>query len=82
MSRTYNAATAEETGTYGLSVPAMSVSSGVRPQSAAASTFLADLRHDEAYRTNLTVANLKEETAEVEVIFRDAEGTSSGHPRA
>ena len=80
VSRTYNAATAEETGTFGLSVPALSVSSGVRPQSAAASTFLADLRHDEAYRTNLTVANLKEETAEVEVIFRDAGGNILGAP--
>lgn len=80
VSRTYNAATAEETGTYGLSVPALSVASGVRPQSAAASSFLSDLRHDEAYRTNLTVANLKEEMAEIEVIFRDANGNVLGSP--
>ncbi len=80
VSRTYNAASAEQTGTFGLSVPAMSVAAGVRPQSAAASNFLADLRHDASFRTNLTVANLKAETAEVEVIFRDAAGNVVGSP--
>lgn len=80
VSRTYNAATAEETGTFGLSVPAMSVAAGVRPQSAAGGNFLAGLRHDAAFRTNLTVANLKDETAEVEVVFRDAAGNVIGSP--
>lgn len=80
VSRTYNAATAEETGTFGLSVPAMSVAAGVRPQSGAGANFLAGLRHDSAFRTNLTVANLKDETAEVEIIFRDASGNVIGSP--
>lgn len=80
VSRTYNAATAEETGTFGLSVPAMSVGAGVRPQSAAGGNFLAGLRHDAGFRTNLTVANLKDETAEVEVVFRDAAGNVLGAP--
>ncbi|MBK6403936.1 MAG: PKD domain-containing protein [Holophagales bacterium] len=80
VSRTYNAADAEEKGTFGLSVPAMWVGSGVGPQSNAAASFLADLRHDASYRTNLTVANLKDETAEVEVLFRDASGIVLGSP--
>jgi PKD repeat protein len=80
VSRTYNAANAEETGTFGLSVPAMSVAAGVRPQSSAGANYLAGLRHDAAFRTNLTVANLKDETAEVEVIFRDASGNVLGSP--
>lgn len=49
MSRTYNAASAATNDTFGLSVPAMSVAA-VRPQSVAASSFLADLRHDAAFR--------------------------------
>jgi hypothetical protein len=80
MSRTYNAASAATNGTFGLSVPAMSVAAGVRPQSVAASNFLADLRHDASFRTNLTVANLKDETAEVEIIFRDQNGAALGVP--
>lgn len=80
VSRTYNAADAEEKGTFGLSVPAMWVGSGVGPQSNAAASFLADLRQDASYRTNLTVANLKDETAEVEVLFRDASGIVLGSP--
>jgi PKD repeat protein len=80
VSRTYNAADAEVTGTFGLSVPAMWVGSGVGPQSNRAASFLADLRHDASYRTNLTVANLKDETAEVEVVFRDQSGTVLGPP--
>ena len=62
MSRTYNAADADTKGTFGLSVPAVSVASGVRPASAAeGGNFLADLRHDASFRTNLVVANLKDE---------------------
>ncbi len=81
VSRTYNAADAETKGTFGLSVPAMSVASGVRPASAAAGgNFLADLRHDATFRTNLVVANLKDETAEVEVTFRDGAGNVLGSP--
>ena len=45
-----------------------------------AGNFLAGLRHDGAFRTNLTVANLKDETAEVEVVFRDDAGTVLGSP--
>ena len=78
VSRTYNAASVDENGTFGLSVPALSVSAGVRPQSAAASNFLVDLRQDASFRTNLTVANLGAETAEVEVVFRDAAGIVLG----
>ena len=80
VSRTYNAADAELKGTFGLSVPAMWVGSGVGPQSNAPARFLADLRHDASYRTNLTVANLKDEMAEVEVLFRDASGNVLGSP--
>jgi len=80
MSRTYNNAAAATNGTFGLSVPAMSVAAGVRPQSAAASNFLSDLRHDASFRTNLTVANLKDETAEIEVVFRDSAGNVLGSP--
>ena|GEM_PF-1919213 len=80
VSRTYNAADADVKGTFGLSVPAMWVGEGVRPQSNAASSFLADLRHDASYRTNLTVANLKDQAAEVEVVFRDESGTVLGSP--
>ena len=80
VSRTYNAATADTTGTYGLSVPALSVAAGVQPQSAAGGNFLAGLRHDASFRTNLTVANLKEEAAEVEVVFRGADGAALGTP--
>jgi len=79
VGRTYNAAD-PDTGTFGLSVPAMSVANGVKPQSSAASSFLAGLRHDASFRTNLTVANLKDETAEVEVVFRDALGQVLGVP--
>ena len=80
VGRTYNAATAEETGTFGLSVPAMSVSAGVKPQSAAGGNYLAGLRHDATFRTNLTIANLKDETAEVEVVFRAEDGSVLGSP--
>ncbi len=81
VSRTYNAADAETKGTFGLSVPAMSVASGVKPASAAAGgNFLADLRHDASFRTNLGVANLKDETAEVEFVFRNAAGEILGSP--
>jgi PKD repeat protein len=80
VSRTYDAAFAATTGTFGLSVPAMSVAAGVRPQSAAGANILAGLRHDNFFRTNLTVANLKDEEAQVEVVFRDAFGTALGVP--
>lgn len=80
VSRTYNAASSDVAGTFGLSVPAMSVANGVKPQSAAGGNFLAGLRHDDAFRTNLTVANLKDETAVVEVVFRDAAGNVLGSP--
>ncbi len=79
VSRTYNSGD-PESGTFGLSVPTMSVAAGVRPQSGAASNFLAGLRHDDAFRTNITIANLKEETAEVEIVFRDAAGNVLGTP--
>lgn len=77
VSRTYNAAAA---GTFGLSVPALSVSSGVRPQSAAGGNYLTGLRHDAGFRTNLSIANLKGDTATVEVVFRDANGAVLGSP--
>ncbi len=80
VSRTYNAADAEVKGTFGLSVPATWVEHGLRPGSNAATGFLADLRHDASYRTNLTVANLKDETAEVEIVFRDESGSVLGAP--
>ena len=80
VSRTYNGAFADSAGTYGLSVPAMSVANGVKPQSVAGANVLAGLRHDEAFRTNLTVANLKDEEAMVEVVFRDAAGATLGVP--
>jgi PKD repeat protein len=80
VSRTYNAANATEDGTFGLSVPAMSVAAGVKPQSSAGSNYLAGLRHDAAFRTNLTVANLKDETAEVEFVFRGEDGAVLGSP--
>lgn len=80
VSRTYNAAFADTVGTYGLSVPAMSVANGVKPQSVAGANVLAGLRHDDAFRTNLTVANLKDEEAMVEVVFRDAAGATLGVP--
>jgi hypothetical protein len=81
VSRTYNAADAETKGTFGLSVPAMSVASGVKPASAAAGgNFLADLRHDASFRTNLVVANLKDEDAVVEFVFRNGAGEILGSP--
>ncbi|MHB8799321.1 MAG: PKD domain-containing protein [Thermoanaerobaculia bacterium] len=80
VSRTYNAANADEVGTFGLSVPALSVSGGVQPQSAGGGNVLAGLRHDDAFRTNLAIANLKGETAEVEVVFRDVNGNVLGVP--
>jgi hypothetical protein len=80
VSRTYKAANGDVTGTFGLSVPALSVAAGVKPYSAAASNFLPDLRHDASFRTNLTVANLKDEWAEVEVVFRGAAGSVLGVP--
>ena len=80
VSRTYNAAAAETAGTFGLSVPALSVAAGVQPQSATGGNYLVGLRHDSSYRTNLTVANLKDEAADVEVVFRGADGASLGSP--
>lgn len=80
VSRTYNAANADEVGTFGLSVPALSVAGGVQPQSAGGGNVLAGLRHDDVFRTNLAVANLKGETAEVEVVFRDVNGNVLGVP--
>jgi len=80
VSRTYNAANADEVGTFGLSVPALSVAGGVQPQSAGGGNVLAGLRHDDVFRTNLAVANLKGETAEVEVVFRDVNGNALGVP--
>jgi PKD repeat protein len=80
VSRTYNAANAGEAGTFGLSVPAISVASGVKPQQSGVGSFLAGLRHDATFRTNLAVANLKGDTAEVEVLFRDASGSVLGSP--
>ncbi|MHB1046287.1 MAG: PKD domain-containing protein [Thermoanaerobaculia bacterium] len=80
VSRTYNAANADEVGTFGLSVPALSVAGGVQPQSAGGGNVLAGLRHDDVFRTNLAIANLKGETAEVEVVFRDVNGNVLGVP--
>jgi PKD repeat protein len=80
VSRTYNAANADEVGTFGLSVPALSVAGGVQPQSAGGGNVLAGLRHDDVFRTNLAIANLKGETAEVEVVFRDVNGNVLGAP--
>lgn len=80
VSRTYNAANADEVGTFGLSVPALSVAGGVQPQSAGGGNVLAGLRHDGVFRTNLAIANLKGETAEVEVVFRDVNGNVLGVP--
>lgn len=80
VTRTYDSANAATAGTVGLSVPVVSVAAGVKPQSAQGANFLAGLRHDIGFRTNLTVANLKDETAEVEIIFRDASGVVLGSP--
>ena len=80
VSRTYNAANADEVGTFGLSVPALSVAGGVQPQSAGGGNVLAGLRHDGDFRTNLAIANLKGETAEVEIVFRDVNGNVLGAP--
>jgi hypothetical protein len=80
VSRTYNAANSDMVGTYGLSVPAVSVAAGVRPDSVAGGNVLAGLRHDAAFRTNLAVANLGDDDAQVEVVFRDASGNFLGVP--
>jgi PKD repeat protein len=80
VSRTYNAAGVDTKGTFGLSVPALSVAAGVQPQSAAGGNYLVGLRQDGTFRTNLTVANLKDEAAEVEVVFRGVDGAALGVP--
>ena len=80
VGRTYNAALAGTVGTFGLSVPAMSVANGVKPQSASGANVLAGLRHDDAFRTNITIANLKDEEAQVEIVFRDYNGNPIGVP--
>ncbi|KAA0253675.1 PKD domain-containing protein [Acidobacteria bacterium ACD] len=84
--RTYNSGSAG--GTFGLSVPAVRVSGGVTPQGAAASNVLVGLRQNPApdgqpasgSRTNLSLANLKDEAARVELRFYNAAGTEIGQP--
>jgi hypothetical protein len=41
---------------------------------------MAGLRHDASFRMNMIVANLKDDTAEVEIVFRGADGSVLGSP--
>jgi PKD repeat protein len=75
--RTYNSGGGS--GTYGLSLPAVPVTGGVRGQSASAGNVLIGLREKSGdFHTNLTIANLAADYAQARVQFLDAQGSPLG----
>jgi hypothetical protein len=72
-SRTYNAA--GEEGTYGQFIPAQRTSPSVTNSGSGA---LAQLRHDDEFRTNIGVVNLGEDPVDVEIHLYHADGTMYG----
>lgn len=79
VGKTYNTGTGES-GTFGLSIPAVRTTAGIRPQGAAWASQLIGLRQTESHYTNLAVVNLGPDDAEVEVRFFDPAGASLGQP--
>ncbi len=79
VGKTYNTGTVES-GTYGLSIPAVRVTEGVKPSSVAAASQLIGLRQTDDFYTNLAVVNLRADDAEVEVRFYNAAGALVGQP--
>src|SRR5439155_16254037 len=66
--RTYNSGGGS--GTYGLSIPAVPVTGGVRAQAASASNVLIGLREKPgAFHTNFSLANLAGDFASAQVTF-------------
>jgi PKD repeat protein len=63
-------------GTFGLSVPATSVTGGVSSQAAAAASVLIGLRQNAAAYTNLGLVNLRNDWPKVELDFTDGQSSA------
>jgi len=77
VTRTFNDQTLQGKGTFGLSVPSASASTGgVTAQAAPAVQMLVGLRHDASARTNLALVNLNNEWPTVKLDLYDGRTNS------